>query len=109
MTHTPAEWAEMVALAFGIWGTCSVFYFLLVDADAKDFDPRPAARHATAALHQGAVHAGHDLTRAATSARHHAAPAAALVWHAVFAAREMARDLAALLLMLTTIPTGDLR
>jgi hypothetical protein len=75
-THTPAEWAEMVALAFGIWGTGSVFYFLAVDADLADFDPRPAARRALAALHQGAVHAGHDLNRARAHAERAAVHAA---------------------------------
>lgn len=108
MTHTPTEWLQAGSL--GVTAISLIALALaFVDADAKDFDPRPAARRVTAVLHQGAVHAGHDLTRAVTSARHHTAPATALVWHAVFAAREMARDMAALLLMLTTIPTGDLR
>lgn len=96
MTHTPAEWAEMVALAFGIWGTCSALYFLLVDADLADFDPRPALETGRLApAWQIAVHAGHDFNRTIRSLAH--------------ASAEAYRDAAALLLMLTTIPTGDLR
>lgn len=68
-THSPAEWAEMVSLAFGIWGTCSVFYFLLVDADRADFNPRPALETGRLApAWQVAVHAGHDLNRAVATA-----------------------------------------
>ncbi|HEY9353724.1 MAG TPA: hypothetical protein VIP28_10750 [Nocardioides sp.] len=107
-THTPTEW-----LAAGSLGLTAISLIRLalafVDTDLAYFDPRPAAHRVTASLHRGAVYAGHDLNRAAASARHHLAPTTALLWHAVFAAREMARDLAALLLMLTTIPTGDRR
>lgn len=34
----------MVCLALAIFEACSVPFFLLVDADASDFDPRPAVR-----------------------------------------------------------------
>ena len=43
-THTLADWAAMVCMAASGYGSFSVFYFLLVDADASDFDPRPAFR-----------------------------------------------------------------
>lgn len=66
-------------------------------------------RRAATAVHQVAVLAGHDLNRAVASARHHLTPATACALNAVFTAREMARDVAALLLMLTTIPRGDHR
>lgn len=45
-THSLAEWAEMVSLAVAVYGTGSVFYFLTVDADPCDFDPRPAVARA---------------------------------------------------------------
>lgn len=34
----------MVSLAVALYAACSVPYFLLVDADPCDFDPRPAVR-----------------------------------------------------------------
>ncbi|MEV6180136.1 hypothetical protein [Streptomyces sp. NPDC052015] len=43
-THTPAEWAAMGSLSIGLYASASVFYFLLVDADREDFDPRPLLR-----------------------------------------------------------------
>ena len=48
MTHTTtaAEWAQMVSLAVGLYAAASAPYFLLVDADLADFDPRPAVRRA---------------------------------------------------------------
>jgi hypothetical protein len=45
----PADLNEWVAaISFGIagYGVLSVPYFLLVDADPADFDPRPALRRA---------------------------------------------------------------
>lgn len=41
-THTPAEWASMVCLATSVYAGLSVPYFVFVDADLADFDPRPA-------------------------------------------------------------------
>ena len=43
-THSFAEWAQMLSLAVAIYGAYCVPYFLLVDADPSDFDPRPAVR-----------------------------------------------------------------
>lgn len=45
-THSPAEWAQMGSLAIGLYGSASAVYFLLVDADLADFDPRPLVRRA---------------------------------------------------------------
>jgi hypothetical protein len=44
MTTTPAEWAEAISTALMLSGTASALFFLTVDADPADFDPRPAVR-----------------------------------------------------------------
>lgn len=88
---TPAEWAEAVSTALVLSGATGGLFFLTVDADPSDFDPRPALRRTTAAVHQAAVHAGHDLNRAyATSER-----------LAKQTARDTAITTAALLMLLT--------
>ncbi|MER5750689.1 hypothetical protein [Streptomyces sp. NPDC002088] len=54
-TTSPAEWAQMGSLAVGIYGAASAVWFLTVDADLADFDPRPLARRAvktTAQAHE---------------------------------------------------------
>lgn len=66
-THTVAEWLAMTSIASGGYASFSFFYFLLVDAEPTDFDPRPALSRAVKAGHQAAVHAGHDLNRAIAS------------------------------------------
>jgi hypothetical protein len=104
-THTLDEWLAVVSLAVAVYGGASAPWFVFVDADLADFDPRPAARR----THQGLVYAGHDLTRAVMSVRHELVPAAAAVRHAVYVGREAARDLAALLILLTTRPQGVVR
>jgi len=38
--HSPAEWAQMTSLAFGIYAACSAPYFLLVEAEVWAW-PRP--------------------------------------------------------------------
>ncbi|KOG21760.1 hypothetical protein [Streptomyces viridochromogenes] len=90
--------ASAVCLSISIHAALSVPYYLLVESEsARDFDPRPAVRRTAAVLHQGAVHAGHDLNRAyATSQR-----------AAQDALREAALTVAALLIL--TIPTGGHR
>ncbi|MDX2513904.1 hypothetical protein PV355_01815 [Streptomyces stelliscabiei] len=40
-THSLAEWASVLSLGVGVHASFSVFYFLLVDASLRDFDPRP--------------------------------------------------------------------
>lgn len=107
--HTPAEWAQMLSLAGAAYGALSVPYFVAVDADLADFDPRPAVRRAAPVVHQALVYAGHDLNRAIAATRHELAPAVAYVRHTAYSAREMARDLAALLILLATTPKGQLR
>ncbi|MFF4834045.1 hypothetical protein [Streptomyces sp. NPDC001315] len=39
---SPQEWAQMASLAIGMYGAASAVWFLTVDADLADFDPRPA-------------------------------------------------------------------
>lgn len=95
-THSLAEWAAFLSLGVGVHAAFSVFWFLLVDASRRDF-------------HQVLVYAGCDLAWAAASVRHELAPYAAPVRHAVYGGRELARDLAALLLLLTTTPKGHAR
>lgn len=63
--------------------------------------PRWVCRAVTA-VHQVAVHAGHDLNRAIATAERHAHAA-------VHASREAFRDAVALLILLTTRPQGALR
>lgn len=43
-THSPADWAASLSLGVGVHAALSVPYFLAVDADLVDFDPRPAVR-----------------------------------------------------------------
>jgi hypothetical protein len=95
-THDLAEWAAVLSLGIGVHAAFSVFYFLLVDASRRDF-------------HQVLVFAGYDLAWAAASVRHELVPYAVPVRHAVYGGRELARDVAALLLLLTTSPKGALR
>ena len=104
-THTLDEWLAMVSLAVAVYGSLSAPWFVFVDADLADFDPRPAARRG----HQLAVYAEHDVARAVMSVRHELVPVAAAVRHAVYVGRETARDLAALLILLTTRPQGVAR
>lgn len=106
--HTPAEWAEMVSLAVAAYGALSVPYFLAVDADLKDFDPRPALARSESPLWQALVFAGHDLNRAVGSARHELDPAVHYARHNAYRIRETARDVAALLILLVTTPKGTM-
>lgn len=96
--HSPAEWAQMLSLAAAVYGSMSVPYFLLVDADRADFDPRP--------LLARAIEAGQYDTAliAVTNARLTAQAAAVRARHIP---RDAALTVAALLSL--TIPTGDSR
>lgn len=60
---SPAEWAEAASIALALSSATAAVFFVLVDADLADFDPRPAARRALTVTHQLLVHAGHDLNR----------------------------------------------
>lgn len=42
MTHSLADWLAVVSFGIGTHAALSVPYFLTVDADPCDFDPRPA-------------------------------------------------------------------
>jgi hypothetical protein len=103
MTHTPAEWAAFTSLGISAWAVMAALLWLTVDAEPADFDPRPAARRALAAAHQGAVHAGHDLAWVAASARHHSVPLLAALR---VAPRDAALSLAALLVLLLPATGG---
>lgn len=85
-THSLSEWAAMGSVSVGIYAAASVVYFLLVDADRSDFDPRPLVRRV---VQSAAVY---PLLREWDNARH-------LV-------REACRDVAALVVLLTTSPKG---
>jgi hypothetical protein len=97
-THTPAEWAQMVSLAVSGYAAFSVPYFVLVDADLKDFDPRPAVSRV---VESGRLDL---LLIAVTNARLTAQAAAVRARHIP---RDAALTVAALLIL--TIPTGDPR
>lgn len=99
----------MVSLAVAAYGAVSVPYFLAVDADLKDFDPRPAVRRAVPVVHPVLVFAGHDLNRAIAAVQHELAPAVAYARHNAYRLRETGRDLAALLILLATTPKAELR
>ena len=85
-THSPAEWAQMVSLAVGMYAAASAPYFLLVDADLADFNPQPALAWV---VESGALD-----------------PLLIVIGPAWVAIRETYRDAAALALLLTTSPKG---
>jgi hypothetical protein len=85
-THSLADWAAMVCMAASGYGSFSVFYFLLVDADRADFDPRPV------------------LARLVESGR--VDPLLIALVNASAAVRDAALDVAALIVLLTTRPKG---
>jgi len=82
----------MLGLATSGYAALSVPYFLTVDADLADFDPRPAARRA---LESGALD---PLLNAVCNAKTDARTAAAKARHIP---RDAALSLAALLLLLS--------
>lgn len=70
---SPAEWLQMLSLAVGIHGAYSAVWFLLVDADLADFDPRrllatPAGERAVVAVFNAKADARAAAQRAALSA-----------------------------------------
>ena len=77
-----------VFLAVGATATASIPALLLADAHREDFDPHPAIRRVAES------EALYVLLREWDTARH--------------AFREACRDLAALLILLTTSPKGEL-
>lgn len=100
MTGQPpslADWLQMLCLAVAVFEACSVPFFLIVDADPCDFDPRPAARR---------------LLLSRPVDRVLATPSGCwllLAWPRLkTAAGDACRDAAALFLLLTTSPKGAL-
>ena len=92
--HTLDEWLAMICLAVSGYAALSSPYFVLVDADLCDFDPRPALARTRSPLWQGAVHAGHDLNRAIATCERVAKAAA----------KDAALSVAALLALLLPAP-----
>lgn len=102
-THDLAEWFAFLLLGVGSHAAFSVPYFLTVDADLTDFDPRPAVSRLVESGRLDAV-----LISAAGvkyDAREFAADARLF---ALLSLREYALTVAALLALLTITP-GDAR
>jgi ABC-type phosphate/phosphonate transport system substrate-binding protein len=87
-THTLTEWAAFLSLGVSGYAAFSAPYFLLVDAELRDFDPRPAVRRAIEsgrydALLIAVANAKHDARATAERVRraplHAAITAAALL------------------------------
>lgn len=110
-THSLAEWAAFLSLGVGAHAALSVPYFLTVDADLADFDPRPAVSRV---LESGrldvvlivAANAKYDVRETASEARTFVADARQL---AALSLRDAAISLAALLMLLLPAPTGGTR
>lgn len=108
-THSPAEWAGFLSLGVAVHASLSVPYFVFVDADLKDFDPRPALARSQSPLWQRAVFVGHDLNRAFATGEHHAREFATNTRSfARLSLRDTALTATALLALLTITP-GDAR
>lgn len=101
MTPAPTLGELASSVSLGVAGV-ALIALALAFADADLPDVRPALRVA----HQRAVFATRDLDRVICAVRHEVAPVAVLLVHAVFVSREAARDVAALLILLTTRPQG---
>lgn len=97
--HTPAEWVAFLSLGLSISSAVSVPFWLFVDADLADFDPRPRLARA---IESGRYDA---LLIAAANARHDTHAAVARARHIP---RDAAISAAALLLLLTA-PEGTAR
>lgn len=91
-THSLSEWAQVVSLMTAVYAAGSVPVLLYGTTPPQWF-----------------VFAARDFDRAVAAVRHELAPHAMAVRHAVYGGREICRDLAALLLLLTTTPKGALR
>jgi hypothetical protein len=94
-THSLAEWAAFLLLGLGLPSAASIPFWLTYDADRADFDPRPALSRA---VESGRM----DVLLIAVADAKYDARAA------VHASREAFRDVAALLILLTTSPKGQL-
>ncbi|MFJ8049870.1 hypothetical protein [Streptomyces luteogriseus] len=97
---TLPDWAAAISFGIAGYAVLSVPYFLLVDADPADFDPRPAVRRA---IESGRLdlaliavvntrHAAHEAAdRVRNVPRHAAISAAALLMLLAPASPESAR------------------
>lgn len=108
-----ADLSAPAAVLFGVGATATISVPVLLgaDADLADFDPRPAVRRCIrsvrVALEAGpltplwetAIDAGHSLNRIIAAVLRH-------VRTALRPSVEACRDLAALLILLTTSPKG---
>lgn len=108
-THTPAEWAESLLPGVGAVGLIALA-LAFADADLAYFDPRPAVRRAAYVLRL-AVYRVRLAVHAARMALESGdwdglLCAVANVKHAVRPSVEACRDVAALLILLTTSPKG---
>ena len=93
---SPAEWASFLSLGVSVHAALSVPYFVFVDADLADFDPRPAVRRARPVVWKAARSESlYPLLREWGNARH--------------SARNAVLDAVALVLLLATSPKGALR
>ncbi|MEU0207410.1 hypothetical protein [Streptomyces canus] len=91
-THSPAEWTQMLCVATSGYAALSVPYFLTIDADLADFDPRPGLARLVESGRLDAV------LIAVANTKHGARLAAVRVRHLP---RDAAISLAALLLLLS--------
>lgn len=98
-THSLTEWVAFLSLGLSISSAVSIPFWLFVDADLADFDPRPRLARA---IESGRYDA---LLIAAANARHDTHAAVARARHIP---RDAAISAAALLLLLTT-PEGTAR
>lgn len=100
MTHSLADWVAVVSFAAGVHASYCVPYFLTVDADLADFDPRPTVARAVHRIRLAVESGDWDAQLiAVTNARH-------AVHAAVHLPVEAVRDAVALLILLTTSPKG---
>lgn len=103
-THDLAEWFAFLSLGVGVHAALSVPYFLAVDADFADFDPRPAVSRAIESGRLDVVliavaNARYDVREFVTDARQLAA----------LSLRDAAFTAAALLALLLPAPEGATR
>jgi len=104
-THTIAEWAAFLSLGISLTSATATPYFLLVDADHFAWpQPLTAAMDRAKPVVWDATRSesAYPLLREWDNARH-------IVLQTGRASREVCRDAAALIVLLTTSPKGALR
>lgn len=98
-THSPSEWAAFGSLGLGCWAACAALLYLSYDAEAADFDPRPAVARAVAS--RPVCWLLNEVSKAHADVRETAAEARL---YAALSLREIALTAAALLALLTINP-----